>query len=60
MSSTPEKVLQIVNLAPSESVVEKLADMHPMRQIVWATVIQVAVFGFMLLSFWSINIVVSL
>jgi len=30
-----------------------------MRQIFWAAVIQVAVFGFMLLSFWAINGVVN-
>ena len=51
----PEKVLQAVNLSPSESWIEKLTEIHPMRQIFWAAVIQVAVFGFMLLSFWTIN-----
>jgi hypothetical protein len=30
-----------------------------MLQVFWATVIQVAVFGFMLLSFWLINGVVN-
>lgn len=60
MSSTPEKVLQIVNLSPSESWLEKLTEVHPMRQIFWATIIQVSVFGLMLLAFWVINIVVSL
>jgi|TARA_B110000908_G_scaffold171124_1_gene232799 hypothetical protein len=60
MSSTPEKVLQIVNLSPSESWLEKLTEVHPMRQVFWATIIQVSVFGLMLLAFWVINIVVSL
>lgn len=60
MSSTPEKVLQIVNLSPSESWLEKLTEVHPMRQVFWATIIQVSVFGLMLLAFWIINIVVSL
>jgi len=60
MSSTPEKVLQIVNLSPSESWLEKLTEVHPMRQVFWATIIQVSVFGLMLLAFWVINIVVNL
>ncbi|MDC0061307.1 hypothetical protein OAJ26_00490 [bacterium] len=55
----PEKVLQVVNLAPSESWIEKLTEIHPMKQIFWAAIIQVAVFGFMLLSFWVINGVVN-
>ena len=55
----PEKTLQVFNLAPSESWIENLTEIHPMRQIFWAAVIQVAVFGFMLLSFWLINGVVN-
>jgi hypothetical protein len=50
-----EKLLQVVNLSPSESWVEKLTEVHPMKQIAWASIIQICVFGFMLLSFWSIN-----
>jgi hypothetical protein len=50
-----EKLLQVVNLSPSESWVEKLTEVHPMKQIAWASIIQISVFGFMLLSFWSIN-----
>ena len=55
-----EKLLQVVNLAPNEDSLDKLMEMHPMRQIVWATVIQVSVFGFMLLSFSLINLGLSL
>ena len=51
----PEKILRVVNLSPSESIVEKLTNIHPMRQVFWASIIQLAVFGFMLLSFWVIN-----
>jgi len=47
-----EKILQVVNLSPSESWVEKLHNVHPMKQIAVASVIQVCVFGFMLLSFY--------
>lgn len=54
-----KKVLQIVNLSPSESWIEKLTEVHPMRQIFWASIIQVSVFGFMLLVFWAINGVVN-
>jgi len=50
-----KKVLQVVNLSPSESWVEKLHDVHPMKQIAVASVIQVCVFGFMILSFFIIN-----
>ncbi len=55
----PEKILQVVNLSPSESWIEKLTDIHPMRQVFWASIIQVCVFGFMLLAFWLINGVVK-
>jgi hypothetical protein len=54
-----KKVLQYVNLSPDESIVEKLTEMHPMRQVAYASVIQVCVFGFMLLAFWTINLVVG-
>jgi hypothetical protein len=45
------KALQIVNLSPSESIVEKLTEIHPMRQITYASIIQVAVFFGMLGAF---------
>ena len=57
--STEEKALQIVNLSPSESAIEKLIEMHPMRQVAWASVIQVCVFGFMLLAFALIDYAIS-
>lgn len=56
---TEKKVLQVVNLSPSEDIIEKLTEIHPMRQIFWAAIIQIAMFGFMLLSFWVINGVVQ-
>jgi len=55
----PEKMLQVVNLSPSESWIEKLTEVHPMKQVFWASIIQVYVFGFMLLAFWVINGVVN-
>jgi hypothetical protein len=54
-----EKILQIVNLSPSEAWVEKIVEIHPMRQIFWASIIQACVFGFMLLAFWAINEVLN-
>ena len=54
-----KKILQVVNLSPSEFWVEKLPEVHPMRQVFWASIIQVCVFGLMLLSFWTINGVVN-
>ena len=53
-----KKVLQVVNLSPSESWVEKLHDVHPMKQVAVASVIQICVFGFMLLMFKIIGIFV--
>ena len=52
-------ILQAVNLSPSESWVEKLTEVHPMKQVAWASVIQISVFGFMLLAFWVIGEVVN-
>lgn len=51
-----EKILQMVNLSPSEAWVEKLHDVHPMKQITVASIIQICVFGFMLLMFKIISL----
>jgi len=48
------KALQIVNLSPSESIVEKLTEIHPMRQITYASIIQVVMF-FGMLGMFQIN-----
>lgn len=53
--SLEKKALQVVNLSPSEAWVEKLHDVHPMKQVAVASVIQVCVFGFMLFAFWTIG-----
>ena len=47
-----KKILQVVNISPSESWIEKIVDIHPMQQITVASIVQVAVFGFMLFMFW--------
>ena len=51
-----DKLLQIVNLSPSEEWMERIVEIHPMKQIFWATIVQVCVFGFMLLAFSLINL----
>lgn len=50
-----DELLRAVNLSPPRLDINKLEEVHPMKQIFWAAVIQAAVFGFMLLSFWLIN-----
>ena len=56
--STEEKILQAVNLSPDESIVEKLVDIHPMKQVFYASIIQVCVLGFMLGSMALIDLFV--
>ena len=45
--ATPGKILQVVNLSPSESWVEKVVEVHPMKQIAIMSVVQIVVLGFM-------------
>lgn len=49
-----KKVLQVVNLSPSESWIEKLTHIHPMKQITYAAIIQVTVF-FGMLGMFQVN-----
>lgn len=58
--TTEEKILQAVNLAPDESIVEKLTDIHPIKQAMYASILQVVVFGFMMLSFATINLFLNI
>ena len=53
---TQKKILQVVNLSPDTSVLERIEEVHPMKQIAVMSVVQVLVFGFMMLSFWLINL----
>ena len=48
---TEKKILQAANLSPSENWIEKIVEVHPMRQVTIMSVVQVSVFMFMLLSF---------
>ena len=49
MSKTKEeKLLQVVNLSPDESWIEKIVDVHPMKQIAIMSVVQAIMFFGML------------
>ena len=50
-----KKILQVVNLSPSESWVEKIEHVHPMKQITIASIVQVSVLGFMAVSMVAIS-----
>lgn len=52
---TEKKILQAANLSPSENWIEKIVEVHPMRQVTIMSVVQVSVFMFMLLSFQIIS-----
>ena len=45
-----KKILQVVNLSPSETWIEKVIYVHPMKQITIASIVQVFVLAFMALS----------
>jgi len=49
-----KKILQVVNLSPSESWIEKLEEVHPMKQITYAAIVQVVVF-FGMLGMFQVN-----
>jgi hypothetical protein len=57
--STEQKILQAANLAPSEAMLEKITEVHPMKQVAIMSVVQVLVFGFMILSFWVIQLAID-
>ena len=58
--STEQKILQAANLAPSEAMLEKITEVHPMKQVAIMSVVQVLVFGLMLLAFLVINSFIGL
>ena len=53
-----KKILQAANLSPSEDWIEKIVEVHPMRQVTIMSVVQVSVFMFMLLSFHIIDLTI--
>ena len=54
-----EKLLQYANLSPDVDWIDRIEQVHPMKQITIMSLIQVGVFGFMLLSFSIINLFIS-
>lgn len=46
-TTTEKKLLQAANLAPSEEWIEKVAEVHPMRQIFIMSIVQIVVLAFM-------------
>lgn len=54
---TEKKILQAANLAPSEDWIEKVVEVHPMRQIFIMSIVQVVVLAFMGLSMLAIGVV---
>jgi len=46
--STEEKLLQVANLSPDEAWIERIVEVHPMKQVAIMTVVQALVFFFML------------
>jgi len=54
-----EKLLQVANLSPSEDWIEKIVEIHPMRQVVIMSLVQVGVFGLMFFCFFLIDLVVG-
>ena len=52
---TERKILQAANLSPSEDWIEKVVEVHPMRQVAIMSVVQVCMFGLMLLAFYLIG-----
>lgn len=46
--TTEEKLLQVVNLSPDESRIEKIVDVHPMKQVAIMSVVQAIMFFGML------------
>ena len=43
-----EKILQVVNLSPDESWIEKIVEVHPMKQVAIMSVVQAVMFFGML------------
>lgn len=46
--TTEEKLLQVANLSPDEVWVEKIVDVHPMKQVAIMTIVQAVMFFGML------------
>lgn len=57
MKTKEEKLLQAANLAPSEEWIEKITEVHPMRQVFIMSIVQIIVLAFMGISMFAIGLV---
>lgn len=55
-TTTEKKLLQAANLAPSEEWIEKVTEVHPMRQIFIMSIVQIVVLAFMGVSMLAIGV----
>ena len=59
MNKTEKKLLQVANLAPSEDMLEKIVEIHPMKQVAVMSVVQVVVLMFMGATMYLIKLGVA-
>ena len=57
MKTKEVQLLQAANLAPSEELIEKITEVHPMRQVVIMSIVQIVVLAFMGISMFAIGLV---
>ena len=51
-----EKLLQVANLSPDENAIEKIVEIHPMKQIAIMSVVQAVMLVFMGVSMYIIGL----
>jgi len=59
VNKTEKKILQVANLAPSEDMLEKIVEIHPMKQVAVMSVVQVVVLIFMGATMYLIKLGVA-
>lgn len=59
MNKTEKKLLQVANLAPSEDMLEKIVEIHPMKQVAVMSVVQIVVLMFMGITMYLIQLGVA-
>ena len=53
---TEKKILQAANLSPSEDMIERIVEVHPMRQVAIMSVVQFVMLGLMGLCMYGIGV----
>tara|TARA_B100001059_G_C17591922_1_gene455075 strand:+ start:45 stop:224 length:180 start_codon:yes stop_codon:yes gene_type:complete len=59
VNKTEKKLLQVANLAPSEDMLEKIVEIHPMKQVAVMSVVQIVVLMFMGATMYLIKLGVA-